>query len=136
MIKPLTPNDVSFVVALEKEYDLSSCVDTSNSKTWIISNEMENIGFITWIESEDSADLLNIAISSKFSHQGYGSILLTAWLHTLKSFGIKHCFLEVHTSNTSAISFYKKHGFIINRVRKGYYQTTQEDAIEMRYDYE
>jgi ribosomal protein S18 acetylase RimI-like enzyme len=136
MIKPLTQSDVSFVVALEKEYNLSSCVDISNSKTWMISNEAENIGFITWIESEDSVDLLNIAISSKFSHQGYGSILLTSWLHSLKSHGIKDCFLEVHTLNTRAIDFYIKHGFIINRVRKGYYQATQEDALEMRYNYE
>lgn len=136
MIKPLTQSDVSFVVALEKEYNLSSCVDISNSKTWMISNEAENIGFITWIESDENADLLNIAISPKYSHQGYGSSLLTSWLLSLKSFGIKHCFLEVHTSNTNAVNFYKKHGFIVNRIRKGYYQTTQEDALEMRYDYE
>jgi [ribosomal protein S18]-alanine N-acetyltransferase len=136
MIKSLTPKDIPFVLALEEEYKLSSCVISQSAKTWILTHEDENIGFITWIESEDSVDLLNIAISPNYSNQGHGSDLLKSWLTSLKSQGIKHCFLEVNASNVNAIQLYKKHGFIINRIRKGYYQTTQEDAVEMRFDYE
>ncbi|MBS3991004.1 MAG: ribosomal protein S18-alanine N-acetyltransferase [Erysipelothrix sp.] len=136
MIKSLTSIDIPFVLALEDEYKLSTCVNSQSAKTWILTHEEESIGFITWIESEDNADLLNIAISSDYSNQGYGSVLLSTWLSSLKSQGIKHCFLEVKASNVHAIEFYKKHGFIINRIRKGYYQATQEDAVEMRVDYE
>jgi [ribosomal protein S18]-alanine N-acetyltransferase len=136
MIKSLTSKDIPFVLALEDEYKLSSCVTGQSAKTWILTHEEENIGFITWIESEDSVDLLNIAINPDYSNKGYGSTLLSTWLTSLKSKGIKHCFLEVKASNVNAIEFYKKHGFIINRIRKGYYQTTQEDAVEMRVDYE
>lgn len=136
MIKAMTSIELPYVLKLEKEYDLSSCVESQHSKTLIISVEEEVIGFITWNESEDSADLLNIAISPKHSHQGYGSQLLNTWLMTLKTQEFKHFFLEVHALNVNAINFYKKHGFVLNRIRKGYYQTTQEDALEMRYDYE
>lgn len=132
MIKTLTPFDVPFVTTLESEHKLASWVDSYNTKTWILSNELKPIGFITWFESEDSAEILNIAISTQFISCGYGSKLLKTWLKLLNSMGIKHFFLDVHASDTKAINFYKKHGFMINRIRKGYYQSIQEDALEMR----
>lgn len=132
MIKTLTPLDIPFVTALESEHELASWVDCYNTKTWILSNEFEPIGFITWFESEDSAEILNLAISIQFISLGYGTVLLKTWLKSLNSMGIKHFFLDVHASDTRVINFYKKHGFMVNRIRKGYYQSTQEDALEMR----
>jgi ribosomal-protein-alanine N-acetyltransferase len=46
--------------------------------------------------------------------------------------GITEGFLEVRASNRGAIDLYQKTGFVIEGIRKGYYDDTGEDALIMR----
>ena len=39
--------------------------------------------------------------------------------------------LDVRISNEPAIAFYKKHGFIEDGIRKGFYEQPKEDALLM-----
>jgi ribosomal-protein-alanine acetyltransferase len=135
MIRPITDNDIKFVQDLEEAHHLTPCVLTPLAQTWIYEKDSKPVGFLTWIQTEDSADLLNIAIEVNSMRCGFGKALLTQWQDHLKSLGMKQCFLEVRAKNYSAIAFYVKHGFVINRLRKNYYEATNEDAYEMRIDY-
>jgi ribosomal-protein-alanine N-acetyltransferase len=47
------------------------------------------------------------------------------------SLGAVMAALEVRASNEAAITLYRKYGFEVNRVRKGYYRDNLEDALEM-----
>ena len=77
------------------------------------------IGFIIFQIGEFQSDLLQIAIKSGVSHQGYGTALLKA---SLAFFTNNHeIFLEVDETNKSAIAFYQKNDFSQIGIRKNYY---------------
>ncbi|MCX7727240.1 MAG: ribosomal protein S18-alanine N-acetyltransferase [Chitinispirillaceae bacterium] len=81
----------------------------------------------------EEANLNKLCIIKKIRKKGIGSYFLKNFLKELKDKGVKKIFLEVRSSNIDAINLYKKYGFIINRVRKNYYNDN-EDAYEMKLD--
>lgn len=78
------------------------------------------------------ADLYNIAVLKRFHRQGVGSILLAALQKELIEREVQHIWLEVRSSNSTAIHFYKKHGFELFTSRANFYSNPSEDAIIMR----
>jgi ribosomal-protein-alanine N-acetyltransferase len=62
---------------------------------------------------------------------GVGSSLLRRAINVLKEvYNCESIYLEVRVSNTPAISLYKKFGFSISKIKRGYYRDG-EDAYEM-----
>ena len=79
----------------------------------------------------DQAQITNIAVTKANQKKGNGSLLMNHMLQTAINFGCETISLEVRVSNIQAISMYKKYGFEILSVRKGYYQDNHEDAYLM-----
>ena len=71
----------------------------------------------------DQADILSFIIKHKYRRQGYGTILFSKFISTLKSKGIKEIFLEVSEKNIGAQKFYNGFGFIKIGIRLNYYKT-------------
>jgi tRNA threonylcarbamoyladenosine biosynthesis protein TsaB len=57
--------------------------------------------------------------------------LLAAALAEFRLRAVENAYLEVRESNTGAIAFYEKHGFVKTGIRKGYYRNPDESAITM-----
>jgi len=74
--------------------------------------------------------LMNIAVHPEFRRKGIGSLLLRIFEEKCACRGAEYAYLEVRISNTAAINFYKKHGYKIWGIRKGYY-SNGEDALIM-----
>lgn len=81
----------------------------------------------------DDAELIRIAVDTRFRRQGIGEQLLSDLLREVRKRDIHDIFLEVRSGNEAAIGLYTKAGFISAGVRKGYYSNPTEDAIIMRY---
>ncbi|CDH26536.1 ribosomal protein S18-alanine N-acetyltransferase [Xenorhabdus bovienii] len=81
----------------------------------------------------DEATLFNIVIHSEHQSQGHGRALLTHLINVLPEKQINTLWLEVRSSNTSAIGLYEDLGFNEVSIRKNYYPTAtgKEDAIIM-----
>jgi len=79
----------------------------------------------------DECTLNRIAFSKKKQRRGNGSTLLSYVMHEASCRGVKTFFLEVRASNTAALRFYEKAGFIKAGLRKAYYTDTLEDAVLM-----
>jgi len=63
---------------------------------------------------------------------GIGEALLKEALRAMAEYySVKECYLEVRVSNLPAISLYKKLGFEVERIIKGYY-ADGENAYLMR----
>lgn len=87
------------------------------------------------------AELLRIAVSPDSRGKGYASALMEYLLENMNEpeNGAEHTqqkvtervLLEVRESNTAAIALYKKFGFTVDGVRKGYYRCPSEDAVLM-----
>ncbi|PCN50791.1 ribosomal-protein-alanine N-acetyltransferase [Candidatus Geothermarchaeota archaeon ex4572_27] len=75
--------------------------------------------------------VVSIAVLPEYRKRGIGTSLLKEAIKALKErWGCQDVYLEVRISNTPAINLYKKLGFTISYVRRGYYRDG-EDAYEM-----
>jgi [ribosomal protein S18]-alanine N-acetyltransferase len=79
----------------------------------------------------DECHVSTIATHPDWRRQGVGEMLLRAMLSHALALEALMAVLEVRASNEAAIKLYRKYGFDVNRVRKGYYRDNLEDALEM-----
>ncbi len=87
------------------------------------------IGYlIYWLFGEE-AQVNNIAIHPDFRRLGIGEQVLRHVIEELRFKGVKLLTLEVRPSNQAALRLYKKLGFRMIAVRKGYYSYPPEDAF-------
>ena len=90
------------------------------------------IGFIVGAKTDSrTARILMMVVSEKQRRKSIGSTLLNRFLKEISMQKVKCVYLEVKTSNTKAIRFYKKHGFVIVDTILKFYQNG-EDAYTMR----
>ncbi len=82
----------------------------------------------------DEAHITNIAVKQDLRRLGIANRLLMFLEEAALRNGAKDMFLEVRTSNLSAIALYEKHGFKNINIRKKYYRNPVEDAYVMRKD--
>jgi ribosomal-protein-alanine N-acetyltransferase len=77
----------------------------------------------------EEAHITLLMIHPDYQGQGLGQLLLYALLKDALKRKLERATLEVRVSNEVAIYLYKKFGFAVAGRRKGYYQTTGEDAL-------
>jgi len=87
------------------------------------------IGYIVfWVIGEE-AQINNIAVHPGFRRLGVGERVLRQVIAQLRSSGVSLVTLEVRPSNTGAQTLYRKLGFRMIGLRKGYYTNPPEDAF-------
>ena len=144
----IRPISTSFKVLSTEILDLVDAIERNSSKSpWPTENfrsSLENstnlsyalmrkdklIGYVIATLAIDSADILNIAIDSRYQRQGYATKLLSHLVNEFSKKGAKEFFLEVRASNNGAISFYNSQGFKQISVRKNYYMKNSNDSTE------
>ncbi len=105
----------------------------------------EACGFVGLLEGEvvayggmffapEEGQITNIAVSPVHRRKGYGKAILEALLRHAPIGGARCVFLEVRTSNLSAISLYERAGFLTVGTRRNFYTSPREDALVMRCD--
>jgi len=87
------------------------------------------IGYIIfWVIGEE-AQINNVAMHPDFRRLGIGEQVLRQVIAQLRSSGVTMVTLEVRPSNTGAQTLYRKLGFRMIGLRKGYYTNPPEDAF-------
>lgn len=104
-------------------------IDNKLSKTLVLLDGKEVIGFVNARHILFEGDITNIAISKEYCGKKLGMLLMKHLINLAKSEGIERYMLEVRKSNIVAIRFYEKIGFIKVGERKNYYNNPLEDAI-------
>ncbi len=89
------------------------------------------IGYVIYWHIRDDVQITNIAVHPDFRGRGLGETLLKHVLNKVREEGASFVNLEVRLSNAAALSLYKKLGFELIGVRKGYYTNPDEDALVM-----
>lgn len=140
MIRKMTLADIDAVVQIEQTlfndnwdekaftYELT---ENPFSHYWVVEYDHNIIGYAGMWVTFDSAQITNIAILSEFQHQGWGQKLMNMILRKATENDCEFITLEVRVSNTNAISFYQKNGFINVNTKQGYYKNNNEDAYYM-----
>ncbi len=119
------------------EYKKSDKTDKTDNKTLIhkdnvkLSLKSQIIGFFIFYTVLDEMHILDITVAKNEQSKGIGTFMLDYILRKYINLGVKYFYLEVRASNDRAINLYKKFGFKIFMLRKGYYDDNKEDALCM-----
>ncbi len=139
MIRRYNEEDISRIVALEKENLLSSLeeefyflnLDNPFAYHYVLMEQEEIIGFVSSIFDGNLLEILNLVIDKKYQSKGYGTRLLKEVFVELMSKGLKRVILEVRESNTKAKALYSSLGFKTISIRYSYY-ANKENALVMQ----
>ncbi|WP_424357797.1 GNAT family N-acetyltransferase [Methanocella sp. MCL-LM] len=79
------------------------------------------VGEIARRRSGKAGHVLKIVVNRRYQRKGIGDCLMRAFADVAAEAGCKSCFIEVRTDNAGAISLYRKHAFVEEKVVPGYY---------------
>ena len=89
------------------------------------------IGFAGfWVMAEE-AHIINLAVRQSCRRRGIGELLLISLIDLATELKTHLITLEVRASNTAALSLYRRYGFTVIGLRRGYYSDNKEDAVVM-----
>jgi ribosomal-protein-alanine N-acetyltransferase len=142
-VTKLEKSDIPKVIGLTQTLGL--CVWTAASLAYeltradsimlkLCDDDSSLIGFAagrTVDPEEHVVELFNIGVERDKQGSGSGQMLLENFLKACKSIGTRRILLEVRVSNSRAISFYKRNGFIKLGLRPGFYSDPPEDGFTM-----
>ncbi|MFG6349297.1 MAG: ribosomal protein S18-alanine N-acetyltransferase [Lachnospiraceae bacterium] len=137
--RKMLPEDVYVVSGMEKqmfgtctnaELYKRMCMDEKNIYMAAADNG-KVIAYCTITALYETADLCNIAVKEEYRRCHIAEKLLEKCVITCKARGVTRILLEARESNTPALNFYKKMGFMEIGKRKNYYKEPCEDAVIM-----
>lgn len=79
----------------------------------------------------DEAEIARIGVTERVRHSGVGSLILQFGEKICKEKGVERLLLDVREGNLPARKFYEKHGFLVDGVRKNFYDNPKEDGVLM-----
>lgn len=92
------------------------------------------LGFAGLWMAVQEAHLVTLAVDPAWRRRGLGELLLVSAIDLASALHATSVYLEVRVSNLAAKRLYEKYGFVVSRIRKGYYSDNGEDALEMVAD--
>ena len=127
-----TPDDLEFITGLERDnlalpwseeavLDLLRYDPAGGGRVFKFALVAEGAGYVSVSGVIDEAEVGNIVVAPECRGRGYGRMLLEELENILASRGIGKIFLEVDSTNQSALSLYRRCGFAEYGIRKGYY---------------
>ncbi len=133
-------DDLDAIIQIEKvnfpfPWTVGNFKDSITSGHYCVVLKMDEtiIGYAILMMVIDEAHLLNISVAPSCKGKGWGRHLLNHMMQVGQDKGGLNMFLEVRTSNTSAITLYESIGFNEMGLRPGYYpaHNGREDALLM-----
>lgn len=101
----------------------------------VAEEEQKILGYCILYYVLDEAEIARIAVSGEERQRGIGSRILEFCERSCAEKGVKKILLDVRESNEKARSFYEKHGFRKDGIRKRFYENPCEDAVLMSKGY-
>ena len=134
MIREYVENDIINIEVLGKELHNNYKFELDTfSKCKVIEINNKIIGFITYSIIYDRAEIIDIIIKEEFRNKGYAKKLIEDISIGLINNKCKNITLEVNEINP-AVNFYKKIGFEIVSIRKGYYNNNNGYLMEKKLE--
>ncbi|MDO9282973.1 MAG: ribosomal protein S18-alanine N-acetyltransferase [Methylotenera sp.] len=138
--RPMLTSDLDAIMQIEPHiyshpWTRGNFSDSLKSEhiAWVLERDEKIIGYALMMMVLDEAHLLNLSIAKAYQKQGLGRYLLEHMIQTAQKLKAANMFLEVRSSNISAISLYENIGFNEMAIRRGYYpaHNGREDAVLM-----
>ena len=109
---------------------------TNNLSLWLVALDGDVVaGYVGSQSVMGEADMMNIAVDSRYRRQGIARELVNRLVAHLKSNGVYCLTLEVRASNEPAKTLYEELGFSQVGRRPNYYCAPREDALILRKEW-
>lgn len=137
-LRPMTPDDIDAVAALEAElfpqpWSRGVFVDelSQASRSYIVAEDDSGtvVGYGGILVIGEDAHITTVAVAVQRRNRGLGTRIMLRLVDTAVARGAEHLTLEVRPSNEPARRLYSRFGFAPVGVRKEYY--VDEDALVM-----
>ena len=104
---------------------------------WLVAvDDQQVVGYVGSQSVMGEADMMNIAVSSKFRRMGIAQELVERLVTLLREKDVYSLTLEVRAANEPAKALYGKLGFNQVGRRPNYYRNPKEDALILRKEWE
>ena len=104
---------------------------------WLVALDGQQVaGYVGSQSVMGEADMMNIAVSSRYRRMGIAQELVERLVTLLREMGAYSLTLEVRASNEPAKALYSKLGFNQVGRRPNYYRNPKEDALILRKEWE
>ncbi len=97
----------------------------------VVEEKEQVLGYCGVLVVAGEGEITNVAVRRDRQREGIGRFLLEGLFLLLQDLEAPILHLEVRRSNEAAIRLYRRLGFAVDGVRKGYYTAPAEDAILM-----
>ena len=119
------------------DYDIRSELERPCAVVWAAADADGVLGFLLGWRVADELQIFDVVVRATERRRGIGKRLVDAALADAVSLhALKVSLLEVRRSNIAARRLYRSAGFVAVRLRPGYYDDPQEDAVEMACELE
>lgn len=95
----------------------------------------ELLGYVIAMPGFEEVHLLNLTVAPPWQRRGLALHLLEALVQRSRDLRARQIWLEVRPSNERALALYRRYGFVVAGLRRGYYPAAgaaREDAQVMR----
>lgn len=139
IFRNMTELDVAGVAELEKKIFSDAWTSTGIYETFcqnqafvvVAECDGEIVGYCILYYVMDEGEIARIAVDGKVRRQGVGRGLLDYICEYCKMKNVNRLLLDVRESNGSARRFYEQYGFVVDGIRKNFYDQPKENAILM-----
>lgn len=122
-------DDLEKIASIEKSYPYETYSKIELTKMFgydyyrflIAKIDDKIVGYICATIIMEECNLMKIIVGEKFRTNGIGKKLVSKLKDICMEQNVKYIYLEVRSTNSVAIEFYKKLGFGFDGIRKGYY---------------
>ena len=99
----------------------------------VAEEEGEVVGYVIARKVNAKGHIIAIAVAPEHRCRGIGRALMLAVEEELRKRGIAELWLEVRVSNTRAIKFYKRLGYVEKEILRGYYADGEDAMLLKKY---
>ena len=132
-------NDSVRIAELEQEIFTDAWTQTGIEETFVQSHSVIVVaeedskiqGYCILYVVLDEAEIARIGVTERVRHGGVGSLILQFGEKICKEKGVERLLLDVREGNLPARKFYEKHGFLVDGIRKNFYDNPKEDGVLM-----
>lgn len=138
-LREMKIQDSGQIAELEQEIFTDAWTQTGIEETFaqahfvivVAEEESEIQGYCILYVVLDEAEIARIGVTERVRHSGVGSLILQFGEKICKEKGTERLLLDVREGNLPARKFYEKHGFLVDGVRKNFYDNPKEDGVLM-----
>lgn len=131
--------DISRIAVIEEEVfsmpwrmeDFKEALYNPMKRFVVAKFKEEIVGYCGIHQILDEGEITNVVVVSSYRRQGIAGRMLSYLLEIGNSMGINSFTLEVRAGNRNAVRLYENAGFLVEGIRKNFYEKPKEDALIM-----